>query len=345
MHAKELAQKIGRETLPPVLVFVQGTAPGQRDASYEPVIAERLIEQIVANVLDPSMHDFAYSVFYADETPIDQILMEAQTVPFLVERRVIVLRGAERYLQMSGERKSPLFPLLEYLKQPADTTLLLMTCAGSLDKRKKFYVACTDAGALVECPQLTDAELDRWVKQELADRSKSIAPEALAELIGRTKPRLSDVSNALTLVTTYVGERDRILPEDVTAACADVAEESIWDLTNAIADSSPEKALRCLRQLLDFGKSHDEILGTINWLLETAYRASPETSVSVKSSFAAKKVEGIVKKLRLARIREALAMCTRTNFALRSTGVDKDLSLELLVIKLAAPTRRPARAR
>jgi DNA polymerase III delta subunit len=150
------------------------------------------------------------------------------------------------------------------------------------------------------------------------------------------------VGNAVNLVVGYVGQTEQVCVNDVITACSDVSEETVWALTDAIAASDTEKALRTLRQLLDYGKSPDEIMGTINWLLDSAYRASPDTSLTLRSKFVEEKVRPLVRKLGLARLKRAFALCTDTHFMMRTTGVDRELAIELLVLKLAAPTRAAA---
>ena len=86
-------------------------------------------------------------------------------------------------------------------------------------------------------------------------------------------------------------------------------------------------------------------MGIINWLLETAYRALPETGVEAKSRFVADKVMPLARKFGLKKTRAACALCTDTHFLIRSTGVDRVLALELLIIKLAYRPRRARRPR
>jgi DNA polymerase III subunit delta len=325
------------------LLFAPGKAPFQKEA-WEPQLAERAVEQIIDTHVDPSMRDMALGVFYADEAKIADIVLEAQTLPFLVERRVIVVRNADRYNTMSGEKKSPLYPLISYLEDPSESTLLILI-TNKIDKRKKFYKACLKAGAVVECPQLDDGALNQWIRAEISKLNKEIDGSAINELIHRGGSRLGDINNAIGLVCTYVGDAPQVTQDDVVAACADVAEETVWALTDAIAASNPEKALSTLFQLSDLGKSPDEIMGLINWLLDSAYRAMPETDAPLKSSFVGKKVMPLARKLGLAKLKRAFALCTETHLAIRSTGTNQMLALELLVIKLSAPRRQPARAR
>ncbi len=342
MLAQELMAKIGRDTLPYVLLFCPGTAPFGKDA-WEPVLAERALDALTAHYVDPSLRDLAYTVFYADEVDPGQIVAEAKTLPFLAERRVIVVRNAERYLLMSGDKGSPLAVILDYLNDPSDFTQLLFVSAKS-DKRKKFYTACKAAGEVVECPQLDDRSLGAWIREQAKAQGKEIGGDAVGELIERAGGRLADVTNSLNIVSSYIGASTTIRPQDVIAACADVAEDTVWMLTDAIAKSDMEGALRTLHQLFDLGKSPDEILGTINWLLENAYQAAPGTPYQVKSKWVEGKVLPLAEKLGLAKLKEAFPLCTKTHFLTRTTGTDKELLVELLVAKLAAPrAKKPAR--
>jgi len=341
MLVRDLIDQIGRKPTPSVLLFGPG-AQGQKD-SFEPMMAERAIQRLVNLYVEPGMHDLIYRVFYADECQPGEIVLEAETLPFLAERRVVLVRNAERYDGMSGERGSALFPLLQYLKSPADTTLLMLV-SSQLDKRKKLYKACQALGGLVECPQLDDRELAQWIRNEVEAKGKQIDPEAVGEILSRAGKSLSDVNNAIELVSNYAGQATAIRLADVVAACADVAEETVWALTDAIAESNPDRALHVLQQLLDLGKSPDEIMGIINWLLESAYRSTPASSAGLKSKFLERKVQPLARKLGLDKLKAALALCTDTHFMLRSTGVDRNLAIELLVIKLAASRRKPARA-
>jgi DNA polymerase-3 subunit delta len=343
MLANELMNQIGRKPLPPVLLFAPGKAPFNKEP-WEPALAEKAIQQIIAAYVDPSMRDLCFSVFHADETKPGEIVLEAQTLPFLAERRVIVIRNGDHYDKYSGEKNSPLAPLLHYLENPSDTTLLLII-AGKVDKRKKLFKSCQKTGAIVECPQLDDSALGAWIRNEVELRGKSIESAAVTELIHRGGSRLGDINNAVNLVTTYVGDAPCVTEEDVVAACADVAEETVWALTDAIAASNPEKALSTLFQLADLGKRPDEILGLINWLLDSAYRALPETDAKLASSFVGQKVMPLARKLGLEKLKRAFALCTETHLMIRSTGTDEMLALELLVIKLSVPRGRRAPAR
>lgn len=334
MQVLELLESAAPASPAPVYLFAPGKAHARaRENTFEGFLAERAAEKLVAAYVDESNRDFAYGSFHADETRAEAIVGEAQTLPFLAERRVILVRGAEKYAEAAGAA------LVEYLENPSDFTVLLLI-AGKVDKRTKFYKACEKSGVVVECPMLDERSMHAWVRSEVKARGKSLDAEAVKALTTRAGTSLSDVNNALTLVIDFVGpDAERITEADVNAACADVAEEIIWNLTDAIAASDGGTALRALRNLEDMGKHPDEIIGTINWLLKTAYQlASPETAGNV-NRFVAQKTEPLTKKLGRRKLEDAFALCTDTQFMMRETGVDAGLAMDLLVIKLAGGRR------
>lgn len=335
MDVRDVIAGAGGEAPLPVYLFCPGKAPRARLATFEPVLADRAVEAIVRRTVDPDNKDLALTNAYADETSAADIVSEAQTLPFLVSHRVMIVRNAERYTSEAHAG-----PLLTYLENPNESTVLLFI-AYKMDKRTKFYKACQKAGAVVECPALSDRDVAAWIRVEVEAREKRIDDSAIAEILARAGTNLSDVNNAIDLAAGFVGEAsDRIREEDVQAACADVAEEEIWALTDAIAASEAGRALDALRNLLDLGKHPDEIIGTINWLLKNAYLIATADGEPMISRFVSNKVRPLSQKLGVAKLRAAFALCTETQFQQRSTGVDGALALELLVLKLAAPMPR-----
>lgn len=251
---------------------------------------------------------------------------------------MVEVRNAEVYIT-----ESKVAPLLPYLDDPNPTTLLILV-ASSVDRRLKFFKACQRAGEIIECPGLTEREVEHWIAKEARNRHKTVHDDAVKEIVRRAGTHLGDVANALEVVSTYVGGEPQIRAEDVVAACADVAEEEVWALTDAIANSNMGRALTALRRLLDMGKAPDELMGTINWMLKSAYVVAAPGYGQKPNPWVADKMRPLANKLGEAKLRDAFALCTDTHFMMRSTGVDPELALEMLVLKLAAPRRVPAKA-
>lgn len=319
-----------------VYLFCPHRPPKAREATFEPLLAQRAIDRIVAQHIDPSMRDLSLHVYYAHETDAQEVVEAARTLPFLSEYRVVIVHAAEIF---EPETKGEL--LHAYLESPSETTILLLV-ASRIDKRLRLFKLCEKHATIVECPEMSPREATAWARAEAEARGKQLDADAAELLVQRSGTNLSDVLNAVTLVCDYVGHEATVRKSDVEAACADVAEDKVWTLTDAISESNTQKALTTLRSLLEFNASEFEVLGTITWLIKTAYFAATQNTARVKP-FLASKVRPLVDKLGVDKLRDAFGLCMNAEIMLRSTGVDRALALELLVIKLAAP-RRPARA-
>lgn len=339
MTIQEFLTSIEEAPPGPVTLICPLKAANAREPSFEPALAERALDRISERYVDPSLKDLCFSLYHADEADPAEIKSVAETLPFLAEKRVIFVRKAER-LQVEGAE-----PLLAYLANPCEFTIMVLV-ASSIDARKKLYKTCAKSGAVVYCPELREDEVKRWIHAEAKARGKRIDPDAVQTLFERSGTRLSDVNNAIRLVSDYLGETDdHITAAAVATACSDVAEEQIWTLTDAIANSDTGTAVKALHELLDLGMVGPQLMGSINWLLKSAHHVANQTPAlaSIKP-FVAKKVRPLADKLGPARIRAAFTLFMQTELMLRSTGVDERLALELLVVKLAAPKRPPARA-
>lgn len=333
-----LIQRIGTEPPAPVYLIAPGKTGGSKTPSFEPVLAQEAVDRFIATYITPDIRDFAYSQHYGDDTPAAQVAETARTFPFLAERRLVVVYHADSYESDAAGRA-----LHEYIAEPAEFTILVLI-APRIDQRMKLFKTCKSHGVIVECPQLGRAQLEARVRTQAEIYGKTFRSDAVRALLDRTPPSLGDLDSAVRLVCDYVGNKSpKITLEDVEAASTDAVEEAVWKLTDAIAASDTRGAVDALRHQLDLGRTEIELMGTINWLLKTAYAVARPGSAPVQP-FVARKMEPLARKLGLGKLRAAFRLCMETEVQLRSTGVDRGLALELLVIKLALDPKRPSAA-
>lgn len=343
INVGDLVSKLDKHKPPSIILLTSGKAPFGK-ADFEPWLAEAALHDLLQMYVPEDQKDLALTTLQAGESSPGDVASEVLTLPFLVERKVIVVRHAELFFALSSDKKSPVIPLLECLSDPPDFCLLILL-ASEANRSRRFYKLCEEKGLVVECPQMEDRVYGQWIKEQLKQKGYSISSSALALMIERVGNSMSDMANAINLLCSFAEQETKLNEQHVLAACADVAETTVWALTDAIAASNTGKALENLHELLAINKSHEEILGMINWLLESAYKAHPDTKVSLNKPFVEKKVLPLAKKWDVTKMQNALQLCTRTNFQFRNSGADKTLLLETMIIKLAASRGRAAPAR
>ena len=312
---------------------------------------ERALAKLVDLVVDPELKDLTLSVFEADSADQKTICSEARTVPFLAEKRLVVVRKAHRL-----ELRSKKAPIALYLEDPRPTTCLVMFAAqmgaptkkGDRDKkrkrRSKLVSLATRHGAAVNFPALNASEVIKWVQDEASRVGKKISPRAAAELQQLSGRNLSAVNNELQKVVAYVGARERIELRDVIAAVSDVHHETTYALADAFAEQNVVRALDVLDNLIRDGEKGTSILWRIDWQLDRLYSALMMLEQGIKPQDVASQLRilpyyrqrffGQARKFTTERLRKLFHDLVDAELQLKSTSVNERLLLELLIVKM-----------
>jgi DNA polymerase III delta subunit len=175
----------------------------------------------------------------------------------------------------------------------------------------------------------------KFVREEAKRQGVGIeraAAELLAERVG---PQLLLLRREIEKAALLAGPGESIARDHVAAGACDVAEEPIWDLTDAIGDGRTADALVALTRILRGGAAAPQVLGA----LATHFRKL----LRLRSGGAAAGPEFVVKKLERQAGRytpRRLSSCLRaiheTDVVLKGAGaLGPEMALERLVISLA----------
>jgi DNA polymerase-3 subunit delta len=148
-----------------------------------------------------------------------------------------------------------------------DGNCLILT-ADAVDKRKRLYKTISEIGTILHFPSAKrEAEkkdlLTEAVRDILSGKGKSLSPSALSELAKKTGFDIQASMEELEKLITYSGDRGLIDENDIKALTGRKKEDSVFELTSALVERDPEKALLTLRNLLDQGVHHLMILTMI----------------------------------------------------------------------------------
>ncbi|MBW2636612.1 MAG: DNA polymerase III subunit delta [Deltaproteobacteria bacterium] len=148
-----------------------------------------------------------------------------------------------------------------------DGNCLILT-ADTVDKRKRLYKTISEIGTILHFPsakrEVDKKGLLREAAQDiLSRRGKSVSPGALSELARKTGFDIQASMEELEKLITYAGDRGLIDEKDIKALTGRKKEDSVFELTSALVERDPEKALLTLHNLLDQGVHHLMILTMI----------------------------------------------------------------------------------
>lgn len=155
----------------------------------------------------------------------------------------------------------------------------LILTAEAVDKRKKLFKVIDKAGVILHFGEIKGETASKEaLKNEAAKLlgrcGKSMAAAAWIALGKKTGFQLRPSLNELEKLISFVGKRAVIEVKDVEDVVGKTREDSIFDLTNALAEKNAQAALLSLKALLDQGTHHLMILTMISREIRLLLQAS-----------------------------------------------------------------------
>lgn len=223
-----------------------------------------LIEEAVDSLVDAAIREadrgFNYDVIDGNDADPRAVLTLASTFPMMSERRVIVVRNADKL----NDPK----PLSSYLNNPSASTLLIFS-ATKPDKRKSIHKALDAGTRTVELPRLYQNQIPAWIQKRAAMQDLAI-DEAAAGLLGELAGTdLREIQNELEKLSVFAGTRKRLTREDVQAVSGMTREINLYELHRAMGSRQHGKALEILDRLLEGGQAAIRIAVSLGYFYIT----------------------------------------------------------------------------
>ena len=264
-----------------------------------------------------------------------EVIDMAETMPFLAERRVILIED-------SGFFKSGCPELAEYLKAPSETTLFIFV-EEEVDKRKDMFKAVSKLGFEIEC-QLQDTEmLCRWIAGRLKGESKAISHSAASFLIDRVGTDMSNIATEIEKLVCYTLGRDQVTEADIEAVCAHYLTSRIFAMTDAISSRDQKTAIELYYDTLALKEPPAKILAMITRQFNIMYQVKELDSMGRdKNTIAsAAKIQPffVQKYLNWARtysiqeLKDALEMCASHDQDVKRGKLDYTIAVEMIIVK------------
>ena len=236
--------------------------------------------------------DFGYNQesFAGETADLAVIRNTCDTMPFLAEKRLVVLEGLPRPRKGqaddadNAEDGGPNVPeppaapvakgkrgkkaattgltplafakgLAEYIPSLPETTLLVALIPDELKADHPLMQAARRHGTSHVFAKPTGAQLTDWVTRRARAQKRRITPEAARMLVESLGDDLRMLASEIDKLGTYVGEGGEIGPEDVRALTPVARQSKVFDLTDALARRDTSTALALLHELLANGES------------------------------------------------------------------------------------------
>ncbi len=229
---------------------------------------------------ESAMADLNTHVLTAQAT-MGELRHACDTIPFLSERRLVIVRGLLARLaperkakdQEPAEKEDPawkrayLAELFDYLPKLPPTTRLVFVEEKPLEEAHRIVKLARERGPqqgahVVEYKRPGDKELPGKIVQRVRALKGEISTEAAKLLADLAGPDMRLLDSEIDKLLAYT-EGKRITEQDVELLVSQAREAVIFELTDCLGRHETGRALRLVHQLIEDGAEPLYILGML----------------------------------------------------------------------------------
>jgi DNA polymerase III, delta subunit len=277
------------------------------------------------------------NVSYFEGKGIDprKIIDLAETIPFLAERRIIIIEN-------SGFCKGQCDGLPEYLDElPEYLCLVFVEC--EVDKRSRMYKAVNKHGRVTEFTIQDDRRLMQWVLGIISKDNKKITQKDMELLLSKTGNDMGNIEKEVEKLLCYTIGKDVITGEDIEAICTTQISNKIFDMIKAMSERRQQRALELYYDLLSLKEPPMRILFLMSRqfnlilqakeLAESGYSPNDMARKMGVQSFVVRNYQNFARQYQRQQLRAALEEFVSTEEDVKSGRLNDVISVELLLIK------------
>ncbi len=304
-------------------------------AGAESLLRDDALDAIEEAVLAEGPRDFNLDRLEVGPATPGRLEEALAGLPVMASRRLVVLREPEG----RGPRLDASWgEVIErwVSEAGADASTVLVVVCSKVDKRSRWVKAFRDPAILVTCEAPTKPrELAGFLAQEARRQGVDLDPEAAALLADRVGPQLMLLRQEIEKASLLAGPGETVTRGHVEQAVSAVAEEPIWDLTDAIGQGRSADAVALLARLLAQGAAPPAILGALASHFRRLVRVGEGERVP-GPPFVVRKLEQQARRYPARRLVTCLRAIHRADVDLKGGSVMRpDRALEQLVVGLA----------
>lgn len=336
MSYMEVLQQVKQKQIAPIYLLY-GT-----ESYFIQNITKHITKAILADETDENL-----SVYDLEETPVQEVITDAETYPFFGGTKLIMAHNP-LFLKAKPEKlpfEHDLDVVMRYLKQPADHAVIIFTAPyEKIDERKKISKILKQYSVTAECNPIKEYELKNWITNLAGSMKVTIEDDAYEMLESELSTNLHQVRNELTKLASYVGENGVVTKEIAENLVSHTETSSSLRLVDAVIDHNLPKAISIYK---DLEKMKEDPIGLIA-LLAFQFRTILRVKLLNQKGYSQFQMQKQIgahpyvikmasqreKQFTINRLQDIMDQLTQTDTAIKQGKMEKELAFELLLHEL-----------
>lgn len=306
-------------------------------------------EQFLMNndrkVLEKAVVDEAEAVmnrdFFDGAPEIGKVIDAAETMPFLSEKRLIVVKDSGLFKE---GRKNDTETMTEYIPNMPDSACIIFA-EREVDKRNRLYKAVSKNGLAEEYKKTEEKDAIKLIPKIFAREKIKCTSSVAAYIIHCVGSDMATLEKEVNKLIPYKKEGE-VTAADVDAVCTKTLEAKVFDLVKEIGMKNISKAIEIYRTLLIFNEPPLKILALISRQFKIMLQCKVLTAqgkdineikdIISQNYYAVKECSMQCRNFTEEMLKNAIYECLETDMGIKSGKIEAQTALEIIIAKYGA---------
>ena len=300
----------------------------------ETLLRDEAFAAIRRAVLDGTADDFNLDKLSAEQMTPGRLQDAVRALPVMSQHRLVVLADPDRRRGASGaDLQEAIAKTVAELSDQSETIFVVLTTKA--DRRTRWVKAFADPAGRIDCDAPTNSRsLEAFVRREAKRQGVKIEDSAVSLLCERIGPQLMVLRQEIGKLALWVGEGETVTNQLAADSVVSIADQPVWDLTDAISAGDPGRAVAVLARVRAAGSVDLATLGA----LASHFRKLAQAKAGTLSGapFVVRRAEDQARRYSAYGLRRCLERIHQADTGLKGKGpLPVPMVLEDLVIDLA----------
>lgn len=227
----------------------------------DPFAVRRHVNEAFEALGDPAWADMNTTRLDGKQCSDDELRSAVNSLPFVSERRLVILTNPFARTSTDAARKR----FLEMLDTLPPSTNLLLVVEDVIERKdwkslpqnnkahwiRKWLDKAGKRGKYQLCQLPPPAQMPQWIREEAKKQGGQFKPDAASALASHVGNDTQQASLEIDKLLTYVDFKRAVEAEDVMELTAQTSQADVFAMVDSLANGNTKQALRLLHELMD----------------------------------------------------------------------------------------------
>lgn len=308
---------------------------------------KKFIKKITDKALNKDFLELNYIQLDGLTVNIDSIINACETLPFMSDKRVVVIYRANFLRDKMDKSMESLYTeVSKYIKGLQKDCILIMYYVFENDREKESskLKKLDKTATVVKFAKLKGASLQKTVGEIFKKKDKDIGKADLALFCNLVENNMDIIENEIEKLCSYTEGRD-ITQKDIADIITSKKDNDIFNLVDFLSQKKPQVALDILNELLFRG----EVVNGILWMIQRQFKLLFDLKLGMEAGkgksqlsselhlhpYVCEKMMTQSRKFTIEQLEKIIDITLNTEKTLKSTSADDKTEMELLIINTA----------